>query len=85
MVHRGVLSASLRPGLSELAGQGLWRLQFALDRLVAWPGFSRVICPVRRIYQATGPDGKRLHTVAETAQTAGVHRTTVYDYLGEEG
>src|SRR5690348_5218880 len=36
---------------------------------------------VRRMYQATGPDGKRLHTVAEIAQTAGVHRTTVYDYL----
>jgi hypothetical protein len=34
---------------------------------------------VRRMYQATGPDGKRLHTVAELAQTAGVHRTTVYD------
>jgi hypothetical protein len=34
---------------------------------------------VRRMYQDTGPDGKRLHTVAELAQTAGVHRTTVYD------
>ena len=40
---------------------------------------------VRRMYQATGPDGKRLHTVAEIAQTAGVHRTTVYDYLNREG
>ena len=40
---------------------------------------------VRRMYQATGPDGKRLHTVAEIAQTAGVHRTTVYDYLKREG
>jgi len=40
---------------------------------------------VRRMYQATGPDGKRLHTVAEIAQTAGVHRTTVYDYLSKEG
>ena len=39
---------------------------------------------VRRMYQATGPDGKRLHTVAEIAQTAGVHRTTVYDYLKKE-
>jgi len=28
---------------------------------------------------------KRLHTVAEIAQTAGVHRTTVYDYLNKEG
>ena len=35
---------------------------------------------VRRMYQVTGPDGKRLHTVAEIAQTVGVHRTTVYDY-----
>ena len=33
------------------------------------------------MYQATGPDGKRQHTVAEIAQTVGVHRTTVYDYL----
>src|SRR2546429_1658608 len=40
---------------------------------------------VRRMYAATGPDGKRLHTVAEIAQTAGVHRTTVYDYLNKEG
>jgi DNA invertase Pin-like site-specific DNA recombinase len=40
---------------------------------------------VRRMYAATGPDGKRLHTVAEIAQTAGVHRTTVYDYLKKEG
>ena len=40
---------------------------------------------VRRMYAATGPDGKRLHTVAEIAQTAGVHRTTVYDYLIKEG
>ena len=40
---------------------------------------------VRRMYEATGPDGKRLHTVAEIAQTAGVHRTTVYDYLTKEG
>ena len=39
---------------------------------------------VRRMYAATGPDGKRLHTVAEIAQTAGVHRTTVYDYLNKE-
>jgi DNA invertase Pin-like site-specific DNA recombinase len=40
---------------------------------------------VGRMYQATGPDGKRLHTVAEIAQTVGVHRTTVYDYLNREG
>ena len=40
---------------------------------------------VRRMYQATGPDGRRLHTVAEIAQAVGVHRTTVYDYLKKEG
>jgi DNA invertase Pin-like site-specific DNA recombinase len=40
---------------------------------------------VRRMYQATGPDGKRLHTVAEIGQTVGIHRTTVYDYLSREG
>src|SRR5256885_7877938 len=40
---------------------------------------------VRRMYQATGPDGKSLHTVAEIAQTVGVHRITVYDYLKREG
>ena len=40
---------------------------------------------VRRMYQATGPDGKRLHTVPEIAEAFGVHRTTVYDYLKREG
>jgi len=39
---------------------------------------------VRRMYQATGPDGKRLHAVAEIAEAVGVHRTTVYDYLKRE-
>ena len=39
---------------------------------------------VRRMYQATGPDGKRQHTVAEIAEAVGVHRTTVYDYLKKE-
>ena len=39
---------------------------------------------VRRMYQATGPDGKRLHTVAQIAEAVGVHRTTVYDYLKRE-
>ena len=45
---------------------------------------ARQAATVRRMYQATGPDGKRLHTVAEIAQTVGVHRTTVYDYLSKE-
>jgi DNA invertase Pin-like site-specific DNA recombinase len=40
---------------------------------------------VRRMYQALGPDGRKLHTVAEIAQTVGVHRSTVYDYLKKEG
>jgi DNA invertase Pin-like site-specific DNA recombinase len=40
---------------------------------------------VRRMYEATGPDGKRQHTVAEIAEAVGVHRTTVYDYLNKEG
>jgi len=40
---------------------------------------------LRRMYQATGPDGKRLHTVAEIAEAVGVHRTTVYDYLKRKG
>jgi len=39
---------------------------------------------VRRMYAAAGPDGKRLHTVAEIAQAAGVHRATIYDYLSKE-
>ncbi len=36
------------------------------------------------MYQATGPDGKRLHTLAEIAQAVGVHRTTIYDYRKKE-
>ena len=36
------------------------------------------------MYQATGPDDKRQHTVAEIAEAVGVHRTTVYDYLNKE-
>jgi hypothetical protein len=35
--------------------------------------------------KATGPDGKRMHTVTEIAEAVGVHRTTVYDYLKREG
>src|ERR1700758_4742322 len=38
----------------------------------------------RRMDAATGPDGKRQHTVAEIAEAVGVHRTTVYDYLKKE-
>ncbi|MGH3237977.1 MAG: recombinase family protein, partial [Streptosporangiaceae bacterium] len=45
---------------------------------------ERQAATIRRMYQAAGPDGKRLHTVAEIAQAVGVHRTTVYDYLNKE-
>jgi AcrR family transcriptional regulator len=40
---------------------------------------------VRRMYEAVGPDGKRQHTVAEIAEAVGVDRTTVYEYLKQEG
>jgi DNA invertase Pin-like site-specific DNA recombinase len=39
------------------------------------------VATVQRMYQAKGPDGRRLHTVTEIAAAVGVHRTTVYDYL----
>src|ERR1700746_2062865 len=45
---------------------------------------ARQAATVRRMYAAAGPDGKRLHTVAEIAAAVGVHRTTVYDYLKRE-
>jgi DNA invertase Pin-like site-specific DNA recombinase len=45
---------------------------------------DRQAATVRRMYAATGPDGKRQHTVAEIAAAVGVHRTTVYDYLRKE-
>jgi len=45
---------------------------------------DRQAATVRRMYAATGPDGKRQHTVAEIAEAVGVHRTTVYDYLKKE-
>jgi DNA invertase Pin-like site-specific DNA recombinase len=45
---------------------------------------ARQAATVRRMYAATGPDGKRQHTVAEIAEAVGVHRTTVYDYLRKE-
>jgi DNA invertase Pin-like site-specific DNA recombinase len=46
---------------------------------------ARQAATVRRMYEATGPDGRRQHTVAEIAEAVGVHRTTVYDYLKREG
>ena len=45
---------------------------------------ARQAATVRRMYAAAGPDGKRLHTVAEIAAAVGIHRTTVYDYLKKE-
>src|SRR5690242_3380783 len=45
---------------------------------------DRQAATVRRMYAATGPDGKRQHTVAEIAEAVGVHRTTIYDYLKKE-
>jgi len=45
---------------------------------------DRQAATVRRMYQATGLDGRRQHTVAEIAEAVGVHRTTVYDYLKKE-
>jgi AcrR family transcriptional regulator len=33
------------------------------------------------MYTATGPDGRRAHTVQDIAETVGIHRTTVYAYL----
>jgi len=42
---------------------------------------GRQAATVRRMYEATGADGKRQHTVAEIAEAVGVHRTTVYEYL----
>lgn len=37
------------------------------------------------MYDAVGPVGKAQHTVTEIAEAAGVHRTTVYEYLKKEG
>ncbi len=45
---------------------------------------DRQAATVRRMYAATGPDGRRQHTVAEIAEAVGIHRTTVYDYLRKE-
>lgn len=39
---------------------------------------------VREMYAEVGPDGKRLHTVAEIARQVKISRTTVYDYLRRE-
>lgn len=42
---------------------------------------GRQAATVKRMYNATGPDGRRAHSVAEIAETVGIHRATVYRYL----
>jgi DNA invertase Pin-like site-specific DNA recombinase len=42
---------------------------------------TRQRATVKRMYEATGPDGRRAHTVQEIAETVGIHRATVYRYL----
>lgn len=38
----------------------------------------------QRMYDETGPDGKRAHTVQDIADELGVGRTTIYRYLDRE-
>lgn len=42
------------------------------------------LATARKMYAETGPDGKRLHTVAEIAGVIGVSRATVYRALGDD-
>ena len=37
----------------------------------------------RQMYEETGPDGRRLHTVAQIADEFGVTRPTIYRHLGK--
>ena len=76
--HRELIVEGTREGLESARARG--RAGGRRPKLT-----DRQAATVRRMYQATGPDGKRLHTVAEIAQTVGIHRTTVYDYLKKEG
>jgi DNA invertase Pin-like site-specific DNA recombinase len=39
----------------------------------------------RQMYEETGPDGRRLHTVAQIAAEFGVTRPTIYRHLGRQG
>jgi hypothetical protein len=72
----------------ELGGLGvdgdIAAQQHPADDLPGVPGRVLQAVTVRRMYAATGRDGKRQHTVAEIAEAVGVHRTTVYDYLKKE-
>ena len=40
---------------------------------------------IRRMYQATGEDGRRAYTVAEIGEAVGLSRPAVYAYLNKEG
>jgi DNA invertase Pin-like site-specific DNA recombinase len=42
---------------------------------------DRQVTIARQMYDETGPDGKRTHTVAEIAETLGVSRATIYRHL----
>lgn len=44
---------------------------------------ARQIADARRMYDETGPDGKRAHTVQEIADAYGVTRPTIYRHLGK--
>jgi DNA invertase Pin-like site-specific DNA recombinase len=37
----------------------------------------------QQMYEETGPDGRRLHTVAQIAAEFGVSRPTIYRHLGK--
>ena len=39
----------------------------------------------RQMYEETGPDGRRLHTVAQIAAEFGVTRPTIYRHLERQG
>lgn len=45
---------------------------------------ERQIADARRMYEETGADGKRLHTVADIAKAYGVSRPTIYRHLEKE-
>jgi DNA invertase Pin-like site-specific DNA recombinase len=45
---------------------------------------DRQVATIVRMYEAKGPDGRRLHTVEEIGEAVGVSRQPVYDYLHRE-
>jgi DNA invertase Pin-like site-specific DNA recombinase len=42
---------------------------------------SGQVATIRRMYETTGPDGKRAYTVAEIGEAVGLSRPAVYAYL----